>query len=350
MLITVAVGDANLGEIVMLQKYRRIFNQDFENAFQAYIRELREIIDQKLSKLVSNIPYPDLRSRIGYALLSRGKRLRPILTILSAQSVGGDRESVVRLALAFEVLHTSTLVHDDIIDRDKVRRGLPTLHEKWSINDAILVGDALIAISIGLVADYGPRIIKITSACGLQLSSGEIIDISLSLNDMDEKDYFIKIKGKSASLFKASTECGAIAGGGSDVEVESLAKFGEYYGIAYQLKDDLEDLIDPDSLLLDMRNGRATLPLIYLYRHGDSNVRRLLDEYFGKQELPKNVVEEILRELNNTGAIEYCKEKIAENIDKACTSISTLKESRFKNYLIYMANLIEQKEKLSQSL
>ncbi len=345
-----AVRDANVGEIVMLQRYRRIFNSDFVNAFQAYIRELRGIINQKLSKLVSKIPHPSLRARIGYALLSRGKRLRPILTILSAQSVGGDRESVIRLALAFEVLHTSTLVHDDIIDRDRVRRGLPTLHEKWSINDAILVGDALIAISIGLVADYGPQVIKITSACGLQLSSGEMMDISLSLNDMDEEDYFVKIKGKSASLFRAATKCGAIAGGGSAIEVESLANFGEYYGIAYQLKDDLEDLIAPDSLLLDMRNGRATLPLIYLYQHGDNDIRKLLDEYFGKRDLPKNVIEKVLKELENTGAIEYCKEKIVENIDKACTSIYNLKESPFKNYLIYMANIIEHKEKLNKSL
>jgi len=326
-----------------MHKRRHIFSQDLEKSIQSYIDELRKLINEKLRSLVSKIPYPNIRSQIGYALLSRGKRLRPIITILSAQSVGGDRESVIPLALAFEILHTSTLVHDDIIDEDKTRRGLPTLHEKWSRDAAILVGDALIAIAIGIVAEYGPRIIKLASAYGVQLCSGELLDISLSLSDMSEEEYFTKIRRKSASLFRASAECGAIAGGGSESEVASLANFGEHYGIAYQLKDDLEDLIAPENTLLDMRSGRATLPLIYLYQHGSGHVKKLLDEYFGKRNLPESVIKEILTELRNAGAIGYCSEKIMENVNIACKSLSTLKESQFKNCLIYMANLIKPK-------
>jgi len=327
-----------------MHKYRHIFSQAFKRGFQTYIDELRNLINDKLTSLVSRIPYPNLRSQIGYVLLSRGKRLRPIITILSAQSVGGERESVIPLALAFEILHTSTLVHDDLIDEDKMRRGLPTLHEKWSRDVAILVGDALIAIAIGMVAEYGPRIIKLASACGVQLCSGELMDIALSLSDMSEEEYFMKIRSKSASLFRAAAECGAIAGGGSDNEVESLANFGENYGIAYQLKDDLEDLISSENILLDMRCGRATLPLIYLYQHGSSYIKNLLNEYFGKRNLPESVAKEILKELRSVGAIKYCKEKIAENINAACEGISTLKESRFKNYLICMADLVKPKE------
>lgn len=329
-----------------MHKRRHIFSQDLEKSIQSYIEELRKLINDELTSLVSRIPYPNLRSQIGYALLSRGKRLRPIITILSAQSVGGDRESVIPLALAFEILHTSTLVHDDLIDEDKTRRGLPTLHEKWSRDAAILVGDALIAIAIGIVAEYGPRIIKLTSAYGIQLCSGELLDISLSLSDTSEEEYFTKIKRKSASLFKASAECGAIAGGGSENEVESLANFGEYYGIAYQLKDDLEDLIAPQNTLLDMRSGRATLPLIYLYQHGDNRIKKLLDEYFGKRNLPESIVKEILKELRNAGALKYCEEKITESINMAFKSILNLKESQFKDCLIYMANLIKPKGKI----
>lgn len=327
-----------------MHKYRHIFSQAFKRGFQTYIDELRNLINDKLLSLVSRIPYPNLRSQIGYALLSRGKRLRPIITILSAQSVGGDKESVIPLALAFEILHTSTLVHDDLIDEDKMRRGLPTLHEKWSRDVAILVGDALIAIAIGMVAEYGPRIIKLASACGIQLCSGELMDIALSLGDLSEEEYFMKIKRKSASLFRAAAECGAIAGGGSDSEVRSLADFGENYGIAYQLKDDLEDLISSENILLDLRSGRATLPLIYLYQHGSNHIKKLLNEYFGKRNLPESVAKEVLKELRNVGAIGYCEEKIAEKIDAAHKSIVTLKESQFKNYLIYMLNSIKPKE------
>jgi len=144
-----------------------------EEMFQSYVENTKQLVESELSNLVSRMGDLRLHGRIEYALLSHGKRLRPLMVILGAQSVGGNREDVISLALAIELLHTATLVHDDILDQDKFRRDIPAVHEKWSVNDAILVGDAMISLAINLTADYGRQILKITSETGLKLCDGE---------------------------------------------------------------------------------------------------------------------------------------------------------------------------------
>ena len=160
--------------------------------FQLYLTETKQLINSELSNLVSKISELRLHPYLEYVLLSRGKRLRSILVILSVQSVGGDRDRVIPLALAFELLHSATLVHDDIIDEDKLRRGLPTLHRKSGVNTAILVGDAMISLGINLAADFGVEIMKIVSECSLELCDGEYMDTSLLLNEITEENYFLK--------------------------------------------------------------------------------------------------------------------------------------------------------------
>lgn len=300
--------------------------------FQSYIQETRHLVNTKLEELTSSISELRVGSYLKYALLSRGKRLRPILTILSSQSVGGDKNSVVALALAIELLHGATLVHDDVIDEDELRRDIPTIHKKWSINDAIIVGDAMISLAINLAADYGPDIMKIVSECGLELCEGELLDMSLSLRRSTEDDCFLKIKRKSASLFRVSAQVGALFGDGSPVEVESLARFGEYFGIAYQIRDDLLDLTE-NKIPSDLKNGRITLPIINFYNNSDSYAKNLLEENFGKNNIKRDTIIEIVDKMKETGSIAYCEQKIEENLREATASLSSIKESEFKTYL-----------------
>lgn len=248
-----------------------------EKDFQLYLSETKRIINSELALFVSRIHELRLHTQIEYALLSQGKRLRPILTILCAQSVGGDRARVMPLALSFELLHTATLIHDDIIDGDEIRRGIPTLYKKWDANSAILTGDILISLAINLAADFGADIMKIASESGLDLSDGEYMDTTTTLNSATEEEYFLKIRKKSASLFKAAAQCGALGGGGSRLESESLALFGEYVGIAYQLRDDIQDLTVSRSVPKDLRTGRVTLPLIHLYKVSGPSKRGVLE-------------------------------------------------------------------------
>jgi geranylgeranyl pyrophosphate synthase len=319
-----------------------ILDENVKNDSIIYIKDLKDLVDKELIELVNEVPFDNIRPYFEYALLSPGKRLRPILTILSSQIVGGSLDQVISLALAFEVLHTTTLVHDDVIDNDKLRRERLTLHEKWSKNDAILVGDALFSTAVGLIAKYDREIIETASIYGIQLCSGELMDLVLSSSYFSEEEYFKKIRSKSAALFKACTRCGSMVSTKDKSTIEALADYGEYLGIAYQIKDDLEDILNKDNFLLDMKKGRLALPFIHLYQKGNEELRKIVDLYFGKPNLPSNIADILIKELNNTGALQYCKNKIKQNIDNAIKSLKSFKDSIYKDCLLTIADFIRK--------
>ena len=312
--------------------------------FHSYVFGMKRSLESELEKLLSKISDVSLHPLLEFALLSNGKRLRPILTVLSAQSVGGDPKKVNQLALSFELLHTATLIHDDIIDQDTCRRGMKTLYSKWSTKGAILAGDALIALSVNLATDFGPKIMKILADGGLEISDGEYIDAVLSLDDATEQQYFTKIEKKSASLFRCATCCGALAAGGTSLEVEALAKFGEYFGMAYQLNDDLDDLLGKNQISRDLRNGNVTLPFLYLYEHGKEAVKELMKRNFGNRKVTLTDMEKLKDTMEEFGAFTYCKEKIAEYIEKSHSSLKVVRDSKFKNYLMRFSGYVDESE------
>lgn len=326
-----------------------------EKSFQSYVENAKQLVESELSNLIPKLSDLRLHERIEYALLSRGKRLRPLMGILSAQSVGGNREDVMSLALAIELLHTATLVHDDILDQDKFRRDVPAVHEKWSVKDAILVGDALMALAINLASDYGREILKIASETGLALCDGEYMDVSTTSIVMSENEYFEKIRKKSASLFKAATQGGAIAGGGSDLEVKCLADFGEHFGMAYQLSDDLSDITSlGNGIPKDLRKRRISLPLIHLYKSSSlvergtllHDLQILASEGHGVKKIALN---RILQNLKTKGSLDYCRKKIKEYIDQSIADIRSLRGTDFKFHLIRMAKSLGPKEELGKN-
>jgi len=315
-----------------------------ERDFRSYVLGTKSSIESELEGLLSKISDVKLRPLLEFALLSNGKRLRPILTVLSAQSVGGDPKKVEQLALSFELLHTATLVHDDIIDEDICRRGVKTLYSKWFTKGALLAGDALIALSVNLATDFGPEIMKTLSKAGLEISDGEYIDAVLPLGSATERQYFTKIEKKSASLFRCATSCGALAAGGTPLEVEALGKFGEYFGMAYQVNDDLDDLLGKNQISQDLRNGNVTLPLLYVYRHGNGASKELIRRKFGNRNVTLAIMEEVKERMEESGAFRYCRGKIAEYIEKSHSSLEVIKDSKFKDYLIRFSGYVDEFE------
>jgi len=315
--------------------------------FKSYISEAKSLIDSELSKLIERLSELNLHPQIEYALLSKGKRLRPLLAILSAESVGGNRSDVIPLALAFELMHTATLVHDDIIDQDDTRRGKPTVHKKWSVNDAILAGDALIALSVKLASGYGKTILKTVAQSALELCDGEHMDITVSLKMATEEWYFKKIKKKSASLFRAAAYCGTLAGGGTSSEAQLLSLYGENFGIAYQLKDDLSDLMQKENRVLrDLEIGSIPLPLIHCYTKSNPREREQLEDKLqsivnGKGSTNSEVTKGILRFIRQSGSIDYCEKKLNDHLNQAATSISKLEDTEYKTYLFEMTKALK---------
>ncbi len=328
----------------MTQEYS--LNNSLRGSFEKQLYSIKDEIEVELSKLVSRYAKLRFNELIDYAVLSHGKRLRPLLVILSAQSVGGNREKVMKLALAVELLHTATLVHDDILDQDKFRRDIVAVHEKWSTNDAILTGDALISLAINLLADYGKDVTKIASEAGLSLCDGQFMDLSMTSLKTSEIEYLEKTRKKSASLFKAATHCGAKAGGASDSEVICLKDFGEHLGIAYQLNDDLSDITSmTEGIPKDLRKRRITLPLIHLYKFSNLVEREELERDLQILEvndvsLKKTSLSRILQNLETKGSLSYCRKQTNKFIELAIADIEPLEETVSKHYLVQMAKTI----------
>ncbi len=328
----------------MKQEYS--LTSDGKNRFKSYLSLTKRQVESELTRSVAGLSGLSLHPQIEYAVLSEGKRLRPLLVILSAESVGGDRTYVTPLALAFEFMHTATLVHDDIIDLDENRRGKPAVHRKWSVNDAILTGDALIALSVDLAAGYGESILKTVAKSALELCNGEHMDLAFSPMSVNEEWYFKKIKEKSASLFASAMYCGGLAGGGSYTEVNSLHAFGEDFGIAYQLRDDLLDL-EPrqDAVSKDLKSRRINLALIHFHNNSKSEEQKRLETTLSHVTNETNkasaATRDVLRILARKGSLDYCEKKIDKYLLQAVHSISALKDTEYKTYLVEMTKTLK---------
>jgi len=315
-----------------------------KDGYGSYLEEARRLVDDEITGLLPQLTDLGLGKKIAYILQTRGKRLRPVLVMLSAQSVGGQIEPVKKLALAIELLHAATLIHDDVLDQDTFRRNAPTINAKWGVRDAVLVGDALASLSITLSADYGKDITKIMSQTCLLLSDGEYMDVENAHKNLRESDYLETIKRKSASLFKAATQCGAIAAGASRDEVDALAKFGENFGLAYQIKDDLSDVTALENAIpQDINEFRATLPIIHFCESAKPNVRQMFFDTVAaiKSQGPAEktaLINKLHQDLESVGSLSYCADRINHYIDKAVACLKPLKESVYKAYIIQMAD------------
>lgn len=313
-----------------------------ELAYQTYLERTRREMDTEISSLIRKVANLRLNEKIVYVLQTRGKLLRPTLVLLSGQSVGANKEPLKKLALAIELLHEATLVHDDILDNDGLRRDAIAVHAKWSVKDAILVGDALASLSLNLAADYGKEISKVVSHACLLLCDGECIDALTTSTELSEGDYFEKIMKKSASLFSAATLCGAIAGGGSLLENDCLEEFGENFGVAYQIRDDLSDIVSLRGGATPNTNDLQTLPLIHMNSSANSLEKNLLKSFLSEKvengSEPKITPEKLYECLENSGSLAYCAEKINGYLTRAVESLEPLKKSVYKSYLIKMAD------------
>jgi len=315
--------------------------------FKSYLSVTRSQVESELAKFVVRLSELTLHPQIEYAVLSRGKRLRPVLVILSAESVGGRRTDVMRLALAFELMHTASLVHDDIIDQDEDRRSKPAIHRRWSVNEAILAGDALIALSVDLASSYGEIILRAVARSALELCVGEHMDIAPTTPVLaNEEWYFKKIGKKSASLFATATYCGALAGGGTSAEADALHAFGENFGLAYQIRDDLLDL-EPhgDKVSRDLKTGRINLALVHFYansnseeqNHLETSLRRLIN----REQRSASSAKDVARILGKKGSLDYCAKKVDQYLSQAVLSLSVLQDSPYKDYLIGMTRALK---------
>tara|TARA_S200000501_G_scaffold243120_1_gene227656 strand:- start:238 stop:1086 length:849 start_codon:yes stop_codon:yes gene_type:complete len=267
----------------------------------------------------------------------KGKQFRPLLCILSSKLAGKSNEMTFLSASTVEMLHVATLLHDDVVDESYLRRGWPTINKIWGNKLSILIGDYMFSKSLDNIASFNDfEHIKILSNISRRLSEGEILQIeNAKTKNMSEDIYFKMISDKTASLISASCKLGYISVL-NDIKKNNLEKFGEYLGIAYQLKDDLFDVLGKleetgKPAMLDLKRNMLTLPYIYVLNNV-KNKNKILTKikYFSKKDDFNNLKDLIY----SNGGVEYTQKMIEQFSDKAFEELKVFNDSKYKSLLI----------------
>jgi geranylgeranyl diphosphate synthase, type I len=276
-----------------------------------------------------------------YALLPAGKLLRPIMALHAAEAVGGSPADVLAAALGMEYLHVATLVHDDIIDGDELRRGRPSVHAAYGIPDAIVAGDHLIFSAFSAIADEGGSLPAVRvaaaaaalAAAGRDLCRGQMLESEL-VGDLDAGSlwYLEMIRLKTGALFRAVCHIGALLGGADPETACGLARYGEHVGIAFQIRDDLLDyLAGPEqtgkAAASDLRNGRPTLPLLLAYDAGSDPQRLELLAMLERRGADDGDAERVIKLFDDTGVVGYARHQMTTHVEFADAELAALDPS-----------------------
>ncbi|MEJ5300243.1 MAG: polyprenyl synthetase family protein [Thermodesulforhabdaceae bacterium] len=300
-------------------------------------------IEQELKKQTFG-PVPLVNTVSRYIIDSGGKRLRPLLMILSARLCGykGDRD--VRLSVAFEFLHVATLLHDDVIDGAEVRRNRPAANTLWGNQAVVLVGDFLYSKALMLAIEYDDmRIMKSLAEAANLMSEGEILQLlHLGRVDISESEYFEVISRKTAALMSSACRVGAILGGSPEDEIERMADYGYHLGIAFQLIDDLLDYTGTFKELgkpvgKDFAERKATLPLIYAFNGSSEDERAWIKELFSKNDQDPQIFHKIREWVQRRGGLEYTELSARRHVTKAIEALSAFPPGYWKNILLDIA-------------
>ncbi len=307
---------------------------------------MRMSIDAELKTLIEeqSAIHGEVARRAGEILLAGGKRLRPLMGLLIFKLTGGvDIEEVLPLAIAFEMVHTATLVHDDINDEAATRRGKPTIHQQVGTAKGIIAGDWLFVQGFGLGGRYGGKLVDIMNDCCARIASAEYsqLDHVLDLSTSPE-DYLDIVKGKTAGPFAAACEGAALIAGSTDEQATTLARFGMELGIAFQLVDDILDIIGDTRMGkprgADVHEGKMTLPLIHALTLLHGNERRRLGEIIS--DFDDSLFDELIHLLNRADSISYTEILVNNHLERAANILEKFPKSESKELLRYLLNTV----------
>jgi octaprenyl-diphosphate synthase len=288
-----------------------------------------------------------------YLRASGGKRVRPALTILSNYAVGGDasRQNSIRIATVMEFLHTATLVHDDIIDNAETRRNRPSINSRFGNQTAVLMGDWLYMSAFETsLAERSLPILDILTAATRKMTEGELLQLTmLGKTEITEEEYLDILQRKTAYLFSACCEIGAIMGGADTAQQLSLRQYGMNLGTAFQLVDDLLDFTASDETLgkpagVDLLEGKLTLPLIY-FLESEPSARQLVQTVMREGRYQKITREDLLEKVERAGALERARKRARRYAEAARDALSALPSSAYGDALNSIPSYIIERDR-----
>lgn len=306
----------------------------FENKFKESMR--------------SNTPLLDRITH--YIYKAKGKQIRPLFVFFSAELCGGINESTHRGAALVELLHTATLVHDDVVDNSYERRGFFSINALWKNKIAVLVGDFLLSKGLLLSLNNNDfHLLRIVSEAVKLMSEGELLQMEKARRmDINETIYFDVIRQKTASLIASCCACGAASAGASDGQVELLRQFGENVGMAFQIKDDLFDFGDDNvgkPRGIDIKEKKLTLPLIFALNKSSRSEKRKIINLIRNHNEEKDKVAEVIAFVKEKGGMEYAAETMLAYQEKAFELLRTFPDSPSRNSLEQLVLFTTQRRK-----
>lgn len=315
---------------------------------ESELNSFRQLFESSLES--SN---PLLSEALLHIKQKKGKMMRPILVLLISRLYGCISNETFHAAVSLELLHTASLVHDDVVDESNERRGQPSVNALYNNKVSVLVGDFLLATSLVQVGQTNnSRIIEVVAKLGQDLSEGELLQLAnIDTSDFSIDRYFTIIKKKTAALFSACTEAAILSTGIDDEEqIEEARLFGEYLGTCFQIKDDLFDYFDSDNLGkptgLDMLEGKLTLPVLYVINNGEkSEWSRGVALKVKSGDASDKEVQELIDFTIEHGGIDYAKEIMMDYHKKALALIDHLPNNDVKCALISYLNYIVNRNK-----
>ena len=286
----------------------------------------------------------------GYILDSGGKRVRPGLTVIAGKLVEAPLDRLIPVATVMEYMHTATLLHDDIVDGAKLRRGRPSVNAVFGNDVAVLVGDYMFAKAIYVLAVYGgPEVLKTAAKTVQDMAEGELLQLEKIGNiNLTEEEYFDIIYRKTASLLSTCCECGAIVGGASEKERKALKDYGTYIGYAFQLVDDAFDYISDEKTIgkpagNDIREGKVTYPLLWALKRATEEERETVERVLTNPSPTKEEIELVRNFVLQKGGERATFRLAREFIEKAKESLRVFEESPLKKALFEIADFIVER-------
>lgn len=284
-------------------------------------------------------------------LESKGKQIRPILVILSGRFFGGVNESVLYAGASLELLHNASLIHDDVIDESKERRGMPTINRVWDNHISVLVGDFFTSAALYCAVQTGePKITAVLSGLGRELALGEIQQIdNARQHHINEAAYFDTISRKTASLFKCCVEASGYATGADEKQLHDLMQFTELLGLCFQIKDDIFDYYEDKTIGKptgnDLREGKVTLPLIYALTKENAAAQDEMLAIVKKSELSSEDIATLIEYAKAEGGIEYAYATMERLRDEAFAILDCYPQSEAIDDFKTLFNYIIQRKK-----
>ncbi|MBR5029789.1 MAG: polyprenyl synthetase family protein [Muribaculaceae bacterium] len=294
------------------------------------LNDIRRLIGKELDEMnsiIDNSLKSDnelMNSIVANYLSTKGKQLRPMLVLLSAKIMGDINNHVITAGAAIEILHNASLIHDDVIDESKQRRGKPTINGVWKNHIAVLVGDFFVSRALVCAVETGDSdILKVLANLGANLAIGEMNQIDTARNHaITEEAYYDIINKKTASLFASCVEVGGMAAGVKGERLNAIIEFAQLLGICFQIKDDTFDYFNDPVIGKptgnDLREGKVTLPLIHALSLEDRPERDIMLEIINQPSYSDSDISCLIEWAKDCGGIEYSYNKMHELCDKAC--------------------------------